>query len=89
MKKIFIEKLIEQARIDKNIYLVIADVGYGLVELFETKTVRKTKSAPARNFVAKNAKKVVGIKYVEDAIKDAIENSKTNGILNTEFLQET
>ncbi len=26
-----------------------------LVELFETKTVRKTKSAPARNFVAKNA----------------------------------
>jgi 23S rRNA (uracil1939-C5)-methyltransferase len=37
------------------------------------------------NFVAKNAKKVIGIEYVEDAIKDAIENSKTNGILNTEF----
>lgn len=37
------------------------------------------------NFVAKKAKKVVGIEYVEDAIKDAIENSKNNAITNTLF----
>lgn len=37
------------------------------------------------NFVARQAKKVVGIEYVEDAIKDAKENSKTNNIGNTHF----
>ncbi|WP_317899626.1 23S rRNA (uracil(1939)-C(5))-methyltransferase RlmD [Aurantibacillus circumpalustris] len=37
------------------------------------------------NFVARNAKKVIGIEYVEDAIKDAVENSKSNNIHNTLF----
>ena len=37
------------------------------------------------NFVARQAKKVVGIEYVEDAIKDAKENSASNNILNTFF----
>jgi len=37
------------------------------------------------NFIAKQAKKVVGIEYVEDAVKDATENSKLNGIANTVF----
>lgn len=37
------------------------------------------------NFVAKKAKKVIGIEYVEDAIKDARINSEINGISNTEF----
>ncbi len=37
------------------------------------------------NFVARQAKKVVGIEYVEDAIKDAKENSKANNLNNTEF----
>lgn len=37
------------------------------------------------NFVAKYAKKVIGIEYVEDAIKDAIVNSKHNKIDNTLF----
>ncbi|MBA2610617.1 MAG: 23S rRNA (uracil(1939)-C(5))-methyltransferase RlmD [Bacteroidetes bacterium] len=37
------------------------------------------------NFIAKNAKQVVGIEYVEDAIKDAFENSKANNITNTSF----
>lgn len=37
------------------------------------------------NFVARNAKKVVGVEYVEDAIKDAKENSESNGIKNTVF----
>ena len=37
------------------------------------------------NFIAKQAKQVVGIEYVEDAIKDAIENSEANNIKNTKF----
>jgi len=37
------------------------------------------------NFVARNAKKVVGIEYVPEAIDDARINSKLNGITNTIF----
>lgn len=37
------------------------------------------------NFVAKKAKKVVGVEYVEDAIQDAIQNSTANNITNTLF----
>ena len=37
------------------------------------------------NFVARNARKVVGIEYVEDAIEDAKINSAFNGIDNTLF----
>ncbi|MBL7912223.1 MAG: 23S rRNA (uracil(1939)-C(5))-methyltransferase RlmD [Bacteroidia bacterium] len=37
------------------------------------------------NFIANNARQVIGIEYVEDAIKDAIENSKANNITNTTF----
>ncbi len=37
------------------------------------------------NFVARSAKKVIGIEYVEDAIKDAFVNSEINGITNTDF----
>jgi 23S rRNA (uracil1939-C5)-methyltransferase len=37
------------------------------------------------NFVAKKAKKVVGIEYVPEAIEDAKINSQVNGIENTLF----
>lgn len=37
------------------------------------------------NFVAKRSRKVIGIEYVEDAVKDARINSDINGIYNTEF----
>lgn len=37
------------------------------------------------NFVARSAKRVIGIEYVADAIADAKINSETNGITNTEF----
>ena len=37
------------------------------------------------NFVASKARKVIGIEYVEDAIKDARINSEVNGIGNTLF----
>ncbi|MEP1096123.1 MAG: 23S rRNA (uracil(1939)-C(5))-methyltransferase RlmD [Cyclobacteriaceae bacterium] len=37
------------------------------------------------NFVARSAKKVIGIEYVEEAIEDAKRNSELNNISNTEF----
>ncbi|MDR2824490.1 MAG: 23S rRNA (uracil(1939)-C(5))-methyltransferase RlmD [Prevotellaceae bacterium] len=37
------------------------------------------------NFVARNARKVIGIEYVPEAIEDAKINSEINGIANTEF----
>lgn len=37
------------------------------------------------NYVAGNAKKVVGIEYVPEAIEDAKENAELNGIDNTSF----
>lgn len=37
------------------------------------------------NFVSRNARKVVGIEYVPEAIEDAKVNSAINGISNTEF----
>jgi len=37
------------------------------------------------NFIASQAKKVIGLEYVSAAIEDAKENSKINNITNTEF----
>lgn len=37
------------------------------------------------NYIARSAKKVIGIEYVEDAIKDAKVNSEINNITNTLF----
>ncbi len=37
------------------------------------------------NFVARNARKVIGVEYVEDAVVDARKNSALNGIANTAF----
>ena len=37
------------------------------------------------NFVARNARQVVGIEYVEEAIEDAKLNAKVNGLENTLF----
>jgi 23S rRNA (uracil1939-C5)-methyltransferase len=37
------------------------------------------------NFIAPNAKKVIGIEYIEEAIKDARENSENNNLGNTTF----
>lgn len=36
-------------------------------------------------FLARHAKKIVGIEYIESAIRDAKENSTLNGITNTHF----
>lgn len=37
------------------------------------------------NFVARKVRKVIGIEYVEDAIRDAKLNAEVNGLTNTEF----
>lgn len=37
------------------------------------------------NFIARDAGKVIGIEYVEEAVQDAIINSEINGIKNTSF----
>lgn len=37
------------------------------------------------NFVARQARKVIGIEYVEDAIRDAKLNAEVNGLTNTDF----
>lgn len=37
------------------------------------------------NFIARRVRKVIGIEYVEDAIKDARINAGVNGLTNTEF----
>ncbi len=37
------------------------------------------------SFIARQVRKVIGIEYVEDAVKDADENSKRNGIANAAF----
>jgi len=37
------------------------------------------------NFVADSARKVIGIEYIDDAVKDAMINSEINGISNTRF----
>lgn len=38
------------------------------------------------NFIAGRVKKVIGFEYIEDATKDAEENSRINGITNTAFV---
>jgi 23S rRNA (uracil1939-C5)-methyltransferase len=37
------------------------------------------------NFIAAHARKVIGVEYVEEAVKDAVINSEINGITNTRF----
>jgi 23S rRNA (uracil1939-C5)-methyltransferase len=37
------------------------------------------------NFVARNARKVIGVEYVEEAVVDARKNSELNNIINTTF----
>ncbi len=66
-----------------NLYKVARD----FAELKGDETVYDlyTGTGTIANFVAKNAKKVVGIEYVPEAIEDAKQNSKLNEIENTSF----
>jgi 23S rRNA (uracil1939-C5)-methyltransferase len=66
-----------------NLYKVVRD----FAQLSGNETVYDlyTGTGTIANFVAKQAKKVVGIEYVPEAIEDAKENSKVNDISNTVF----
>ena len=67
-----------------NLYKVARDFA-GLTG-HETVYDLYTGTGTIANFVANQAKKVVGIEYVPEAIEDAQENSRINGISNTLFL---
>ncbi|HSO88223.1 MAG TPA: 23S rRNA (uracil(1939)-C(5))-methyltransferase RlmD [Draconibacterium sp.] len=66
-----------------NLYKVVRD----FADLKENDIVYDlyTGTGTIANFVAKYAKKVVGIEYVPEAIEDATENSAINNITNTVF----
>ncbi len=66
-----------------NLYKVVRD----FAELKGNETVYDlyTGTGTIANFVARQARKVVGIEYVPEAIEDARENSKINKIANTVF----
>lgn len=55
------------------------------IQAHETVYDLYTGTGTIANFVAHRAKKVVGVEYVPEAIEDAHENSKLNGITNTVF----
>ena len=66
-----------------NLYKVVRE----FAELKGNETVYDlyTGTGTIANFVAKKARKVVGIEYVPEAIEDARENSRINNITNTSF----
>ncbi|MEA4916151.1 23S rRNA (uracil(1939)-C(5))-methyltransferase RlmD [Proteiniphilum sp.] len=66
-----------------NLYKVVRDFAQLTGE--ETVYDLYTGTGSIANFVARNAKKVIGIEYVPEAIYDAHENSRLNGIDNTIF----
>ncbi|MBK6282453.1 MAG: 23S rRNA (uracil(1939)-C(5))-methyltransferase RlmD [Draconibacterium sp.] len=66
-----------------NLYKVVRD--FADLKGDETVYDLYTGTGTIANFVAKLAKKVVGIEYVPEAIEDAKENSAINNITNTSF----
>ncbi len=66
-----------------ELYKIVRD----LAEIKNTDVVYDlyTGTGTIANFVAKQAAKVIGIEYIEDAIKDAKINSEINDIHNTDF----
>ena len=63
-------------------------VARGFADLTGEETVYDlyTGTGTIANFVAREAKQVIGIEYVPEAIEDAKVNSRINGIANTEFI---
>ncbi len=66
-----------------ELYRVTAE--FANIQANETVYDLYTGTGTIANFVASKAKKVVGVEYVEDAIKDAKLNSEFNSIDNTVF----
>jgi 23S rRNA (uracil1939-C5)-methyltransferase len=78
--KSFYQTNSEQAH---ELYKIVADLAN--IQKNELVYDLYTGTGTIANFVAQSAKKVIGIEYVEDAIKDAFVNSEINGIDNTDF----
>lgn len=66
-----------------RLYRLAAD--FADIQAGETVYDLYTGTGTIANYVARMAKKVVGIEYVEDAVKDARINSEINHLNNTEF----
>jgi 23S rRNA (uracil1939-C5)-methyltransferase len=66
-----------------ELYKIARD--YAAIQPHEVVYDLYTGTGTIANFVAKQAKKVVGLEYVPMAIEDAKENSALNGITNTTF----
>ncbi|OYU68071.1 MAG: 23S rRNA (uracil(1939)-C(5))-methyltransferase RlmD [Cytophagaceae bacterium BCCC1] len=66
-----------------NLYKIVRD----FAQISENDLVYDlyTGTGTIANFVAKKAKKVIGIEYIDAAVEDAIVNSKINAIDNTRF----
>lgn len=67
-----------------TLYQIVAD--YAALTGNEIVYDLYTGTGTIANFVARNAKKVIGVESVEDAVKDARINSELNGITNTTFI---
>ena len=67
--RLLYEKALSLAKLDKTKTVFDLYCGTGSISLF----------------LAKKAKRVIGIEIVEDAVKNAVENAKLNGIENAEF----
>ncbi len=78
--KSFYQTNSEQA---ENLYKIAAD--FAKIDKNDTVYDLYTGTGTIANYIAKQAKKVVGIEYVPEAIEDAHYNSKMNGISNCSF----
>ncbi len=78
--KSFYQTNSEQA---ENLYQITAK--FAKIQADQTVYDLYTGTGTIANYVAKSAKKVVGVEYVPEAIEDAKHNSELNGITNTSF----
>jgi 23S rRNA (uracil1939-C5)-methyltransferase len=66
-----------------NLYAIVKE--YANLTKSEVVYDLYTGTGTIANFIARDAKAVIGVEYVEEAIKDANINSEINGIKNTRF----
>lgn len=78
--KSFYQTNSEQA---ENLYQITAK--FANIQPNQTVYDLYTGTGTIANYIAKSAKKVVGVEYVPEAIEDAKHNSELNGIQNTSF----
>src|SRR5699024_8866414 len=69
MTNVLYDKALEYAQVDEDDIVIDAYCGIGTISLF----------------LAQKAKKVYGVEVVPDAVNDAKENAKLNGMTNAEF----